>query len=374
MIDIIDGRVKLNHSLKKCDKLIRKAKSVSDASLLHFFDLIGLDPSLFKHLTEINIFIDKDEKSAYDDIYAFYENICEQNSKYDNSIRLLADYINLICEFNDFDVAFADLVRTIIHETIHANRSIIIDNGVLYPKSFLNKSKNYTKYSDKYFNLITDGNSVFNVLKITKLETYSKIVVYNRQTDCFEIYKLSNKYINNIKSTSDMEELINRRLDLFEFVKSIKNSSNINKTALISDYITTNPKMDDLSKKNMRNVSLEIEKQKGFEECLTECFARIIFYLKDKDEFNFDELLKSKDNTPDMILTYYFIKSLDMETIRWFFLSCYLDEYTNRFYELFKDNYFVLIDNINEAYECIMKGLPYPNLREDIKFIRTLKK
>ncbi len=374
MIGIIDGNVKLNHSFKKCDKLIRKAKKISDASLLHFFDLIGLDSSLFKHLTEINIFIDPDENGENEDLVAFYETLSNVSSEYDNSIHLLTKYIDLIINSYNYGMMFDDLVRTIIHETIHANRTIIMNDGVLYRKSCLSKTQNYSEYSDKFFNSINDKKNIFNVLKVAYLKTFANVTVFNKQTNNFEIYRVSNKYIENMKSCAEIESLMNSRFILFDFVESIKNPFDIDKTSFVANYSTIYNNSKELSKKDIHNISLEIEKQRGFEECITECFARIIFYLRDKDEFNFNELLNSKDNTPDILLAFHFIKNLDMDTIRWYFLSCYEEEYTNRFYKLYQNNYFKLIDKINEAYECVNKSVKYPNLNEDIKFIKSLKK
>ena len=36
MVEIVDGDKKLKHSLKEYDRLINKAKSVSDMALIHF--------------------------------------------------------------------------------------------------------------------------------------------------------------------------------------------------------------------------------------------------------------------------------------------------------------------------------------------------
>lgn len=374
MIKIVDGNRTLNCNSKKCDRLINKAKSVSDTSLLHFFDLIGLDSSLFKHLTEINIVIDLDSENKYENVFAYYENVNALNSEFDNTIRILSKYIYSVLNSDNYNIVFDDLVKTIIHETIHANRCAIIDGGVLYPHSFLTPSKKYISYSDNYFAQINEKNNIFNVVKIRKFEKISNIIVYNKQTNNFAMYTVSNEYINNMKSCAEVEELINSKLYLFRLVKSIVNPFDRDKSALVLNYSTIFTKPSDISRSDIQNISLEIEKQRGFEECLTECFARIIYYLKDKDEFNFDELLSRKDNTPDILLAYHFIKSLDMDTIRWFFLSCYEEEYTNRFYKLYQDNYYKIIDKLNEAYEYSTKFLDYPHVKEDIEFIRSLKK
>ena len=63
-----------------------------------------------------------------------------------------------------------------------------------------------------------------------------------------------------------------------------------------------------------------------------------------------------------------------MDTIRWFFLSCYEDEYRNRFYELYKDEYFRLIDKFSEAYNKVLYNEDYPNFDSTLEFIRQLKK
>jgi hypothetical protein len=373
MIRVTNGIKKLNHRRKVCSFLINKAKKESDNAFMHFFELIGLDKDLFEHLKKIRIVIDLDYCNDYSNIIAFYDNLGD-DSRYDNSIHILPEYIDYVLNTRYRKEMFNDLVRTIIHESIHANRSIIIKDGVIYPQSFITSIKKYKEYSDKYGHLITPGNEKYNVLSVSNNKNLYNIVTYNRFTNDFDLFILPVFLCSSLSSTSEMESLLNNKPLLFNHVKSIENPYDINNTGLVSDYSTIYKSSYNLSKRDITNIESEIEKQRGFEETMTEAFTRIIFYLKDKDSLNFDELLNSKKISYDVRLAINFIHSLDIESIRWFFLSCFEEEYRNRFYEIYGEEYFKLIDKFNEAYENCIRNKKEQGNEKEIEYVRSLKK
>ena len=81
-----------------------------------------------------------------------------------------------------------------------------------------------------------------------------------------------------------------------------------------------------------------------------------------------------KDNPNYIVLAYTLINNLDMDTIRWFFLSCYMEEYRNKFYELYGEDYYQLIDVINNAFDNPINNNVFRSHNKDIEYIRKLKK
>ena len=373
MIKLIEGDKKHIYSIEDYRKEISEAKKVSDSALLHFFDLINLRRDLFNHLTKIDLVVDLDSSNDYDSMIAFYENINYDDHSLDNTIHFLPEYLDSIIKRNNV-VCKNDLVRTIIHETIHANRSIIINNGVLYPEYHIASISEYESYRKKFGHLIKKSNLKFQVLKWYKYSNINTIYAYNHISGDFFIFTLPDYFVGSINSIDVLNDLINNNFDLFELVYQVENPYDLNYSSLVSSYSTSfkNPMV--INKKNSLNVDLEVEKQTDFEESITEAFSQIIFYLRDKDQYNIDELLNNKRLLPNVRLALQFINSLDMDTIRWFFLSCYQEEYVNKFYEMYKDDYFRLIDLFSEAFQKSMSEEEYTNYDKCLSLINKLKK
>lgn len=372
MIYIINEGKKLTYSIDDYSKILDKAKKISDESLMHFFDLIGLDHTLFEHLKKVKLVIDLSKENDYKDLIAFYENIWEDDHSIDNAIHFLPEYLDSSIEDEKKFNTINDLVRTIIHETIHANRSIIINNGVLYTGLLLSNVKEYETYVSEFSNFSFNTFNKYKILKYDKNDYFYTIHAYNTLNGDFNIFSLpSNKHFEDI---NDLEYWLNRKPNMFGYISTIENPYDFNPSALVSEYSTSYKNPLNLTKQDRKNIEIEINKQNGFEECLTEAFARIIFYLRNKNVYNFDELFKNKKLTPDVKLALHLIRRLDMDTIRWFFLSCYEEEYTNRFYQLFENDYFKLIDQFNDAYDCSMNEEEYEKYDETMSLIKSLKK
>lgn len=372
MIKIVKGDKTFKHSVSEYDDLVIKAKYVSNKSLFHFFELIGLDKKLFSHLKDIQIALDLDIDNDYEYMIAFYENINVDDHELDNTIHLLPEYLDSIFE-KDTISAFNDLIKTLIHETIHANRSIMINNAVLYPECFLSSIREYEEYRSMFGHLIKKSNKKFQVLKVENNNSFYTVYAYSNQSGDFYVYSLSTRFNFDINSIEYIEKLLNNNINFFDFISQIENPYDMNPTSLVANYSTWYKNPLTLKRKEMKNVSNEVDKQTDFEESITEAFTRIIFYLLDKKEYNIDELLKDESLLPNVRLALQYINTLDMDTIRWFFLSCYDEEYRNKFYEMHKNDYFSLIDKISLAYRKSMDDEEYTGYDDCMKLIVKLK-
>lgn len=371
MIYIINEGKKLKYSLDDYSEILSIAKKLSEDALMHFFDLIGLDHSLFEHLKDIKLVIDLDEDNDYNEVIAFYENIWEDDRSIDNAIHFLPEYLDSIIEDKSNIKVINDLARTIIHETIHSNRSIIINDGVIC-NGLISDVDEYEKYVSMFSGFSYKTFNKYKVLKYEKNNYFYTIYSYNTLTGDYNIFSLpSNK---RFKGIDELEYWLNKKTNMFCYLCTIENPYDFNPSALVSEYSTSFKNISKINNKNKKNVEIETNKQNGFEECLTEAFTAIIFYLRDKNVYNIDELFKNNYLTPDVKLALNFIKQLDIDTVRWFFLSCYEEEYTNKFYELYKSDYFKLIDQFNEAYDCSMSNENYERFDETLSLIKSLKK
>ena len=370
MIRVIEGEKSHLNSFEKYDQIIEIAKKEAFDALFHFFDLIGLDKSLFTHLKDINFVLDLDDDIS--NAAAFYENLSEDDIDLDNSIHFLPDYLDELIKYNN-SVSFSDLATTIIHETIHSLRSISINNGVLFPESFTKNASEYESFVTKYNHLIKDSDSIYQVLSFSRdLSTYT-IYCYERLTGDFSVFKIPSDKIGDISSTSKMEELLNKHNDMFHLVKNVENPDDYDNISLISNYSLLFKDRLKVKKDDFHLVGIETDKLIDFEESLTEAFAQIIYFLKDKDEFNLDGI-GGEECLPHINITFELIKTLDMDTIRWFFLSCFGDEYVNRFNNLYQENYNKLIDKLSLCFHYSMGGKTIPNYEGMLYYVRQLKK
>ena len=135
MIEILNYK-----ECKKCSKselfdFVHLSQMSAIYILKRFFNMIGIDSSLFNHLYNIDIVIDFEYKM--DDL-GEYES--DYNGK--NIIRLPSDLLveDVISIKNNKCIKDKLLfynTNTIIHEMLHANRGIILNNGV-YLNDLLN--------------------------------------------------------------------------------------------------------------------------------------------------------------------------------------------------------------------------------------------
>ena len=325
MIRVTKGDKKLRHSLEEYSKVIDKAREDCNDALKHFFKLIGLDPSWFSHLYKTPIVINLDTFYDIEDQVAFYDAINESEPEFANTINLLPEFLDTILReierygFND------NLVNTLLHENIHANRSIIINDAVIYPNCELFPSKEYEEFYNMFQGVSIDTKKRYKVLKYSKSNKYKDytIYAYDTKNGDYVVFRLPARYNLNINNINEMERVLNRSDFIFVEEKRVSNPYSANPTIIASFNSMIFKHPETLEEDDMGKVCGEINKQHLFEESLTEGFARIILYLKDKDEFDFDELIKFYECRPYIYLALNFIKDLDMDTIRWFFLSCY---------------------------------------------------
>ena len=124
----------------------------------HFFELMGYNPETFNHLYNINIKIAEKEYNGLDDDFDA-EYIPKTNTiyVYNDYIEDMLDLMEDIEDKKRKDIVKLNFCFTLIHEILHANRAIMINNSL--------NINNFDKYFDNVYiqNKKLDNNDNMNI-------------------------------------------------------------------------------------------------------------------------------------------------------------------------------------------------------------------
>lgn len=383
MIKIDGNFYQLHFSDELFYTLVKLANERKNKILKSFIKKLDLDPSLFEHLYNIDIFIDNNENDS--NSLAFYINNDERTNE--PSISLSALYVEELLDrisknLSNKEKHINQLVVTLIHETIHCNRSIIVKNSI--------GSKEIdrpTHVDDKFYNELYDecdrlllerfNGEDITILNVKEFNQDYEVVIYNRITDCFEYYIIDSSVLKNSKSIfDDIKKLINSNSEgvYLDFVLPLQNRD-------AQSDLVTNLDVDFEYQIPLSSMEQMVEEEKicsqlGLEEALTECLAYIIFESSNHSTFDKDEICTKLENdfkTYDIKIANEIFKQMDKDTIKWFILSCYEDEYTNRIKEFYKDDYSSLVSMVDSIYSTYRK-LEKPDIELCENAIKLVKK
>ena len=366
MVKELGENIETKHSKEEIKNFCEAALIESIRSFDNFVKLLGIDTSIFGHLKEINIVIDyTDDLDKIKAVGCYTSSDGENN----NSINISAKYIDKILIYLDkhkdkYDECLDELAHTIVHEKIHANRDIMIKDGTVSLSLLSSKSakmarirnSNLRKELDPLLMQNLNSSNDIILLKVKETEYYYMAYVYNNKNNSYEVFRLDKKKFN-MGNYFDTFNMIKRYLSLNFFMMpftscsaSLDDYEFYGVTDYVDDYIDVN----ELSNAEASYLYDFTSSKIGIEEALTEAFAYIIVASKCKNELDIKEycdlVIKDDDMPYDLKLAYYLISNLSIDDIRWFFLSCYEDEYENRFRKLFSSDYELLISNFYNIY------------------------
>jgi len=348
--------------------LLCEVKKLAVDSFETFIKRLGLNPNLFEHLHDIKYSIGK---TLNDGAHAeYYED--------DNELVISEKIVqNGLKKVHNEEIYYEELVENLaisyLHEMLHANRTIIIGN-------LLNK-RNYDEftYKQKYNNehsaelikykyaldkvLINyDINdfvgSIPIIVHFNQDKTYF-VVAYNDKDKSFEIYE-HQKFNVKLKNIDSFLMALSK-----ELIQE-KSKHPINK--VVYDYFDYNDvvalpcdyyRFDSNIRLNIKNVKLfkkfekRINSQLSFEEIITEALAVIMVYTRNDNIIDF-ESLKEYSYDENVYAGIKIIKSFDLDTLRWYFLSTYDEVYCDKFSKFFNDKYIDLLKIMYKIYELNM--------------------
>lgn len=354
------------------NETLKKYKETANIAFKNFVTLLGLNSELFEHLYNMKL-----EISTLDDgLCALYDS---------NKFKIIINksFLKELNLDNEFSI---QLVTTIVHEMIHANRTILINNGFNSINAEEKNEDELIKYYqltnkdnvEEYNDLLYEISSNFNIsnlsivpIKIRKKNNLLSIIAYDKKSKNYFKY-------NNIKfdlKTNDYSFYVNK---LSEILLNIEPDDivytfddELNKDSiipLISDYYHKYDnrivKEDNLSMQKYKNqldrnsfrAKVLLNKQFNFEETITETIANYIVLSMNYDELNLEKINEfiQKTCTTEVKICSTLISKMGIDTIKWFIISAYEDVYNDKIREQFKENYDKLLSNISELYESVI--------------------
>ena len=329
------------------NEVITTAVNRAGSSLNHFFELLKLDPELFKHLWDIEVHVGETGEGLN----------AKYHSKEEHFITLNENYLEgLFAGLDDGtytkQYVINDIATSIIHETIHANRSVYVKDGnitydvitldednVVIDEEYLNSLMTSVMVDEEYFN-----SYVVVPLKVDLLENDNYTVyAYNTVTNQYNIYEDQQFRTSNIHEIAD--EINTNRLRY-----------------TVTKTIPCTVKFENISYDDVEEV-IEVRETNGnyLEDCLVEMLSRFILYSRKAKRFNLDafvESLSDEELLPEYRLALEMLHKMGMGVIMWFVLSYYDDFFDKKLYEIYK-----------EMYEAVMNDFELKaSLDENITF------
>lgn len=345
--------------------LLCEAKKVAVDSFEIFLNRLQVDSSLFEHLHDIKYSIGKTiDESAFAEYYQDTNEIVISEKRVNNGLNKVKK--GIMTE----DDLIENIAVSYLHEMLHANRTIIIANILnmrnydefFYKANYNNEHRDellkykYTleeilkKHDIKKFTYI-----IPIIVKFNSNKTYT-VVSYNLRDKQFEVYdnQLFQTKLNNINNflysisrelnENKKQHPINRIVyDYFDYDDVV---------ALPCDYYRyyDNVQIDVNNVNQFKRFEKKIKSKVALEEIITEALAMIMIFTREQEVLDYDELSEYNFDE-NVIVGIDLIKSLDDETLKWYFLSTYDEVYYDRFSKVFKDNYNKLLKFMYKIYE-----------------------
>lgn len=359
--------------------IIEEAKLTALKSIFHFIELLGYDSNNYKHLSECEIKIGENTQ------YNIETNEIELSKEaIDDLLYILKD------DKSKKELVVLNIAVSIVHEIIHKNRDLIIENEI-----------NARTFEDKIIKEYFDINAAVNnydinqlrqnleqALKLPNIDEFTeiipvqclftedgiKVIAYDTETNFFIevndinvnsdlnpetlLLELSNTIEEGLQSKTIKAKIITKDNVDTEAKNTLANSY-IPSTKEVYSRIVANKKMDKkelLTKFEFRKeIILRRLQANGFEEILTEALATMIVLARNKETFNLDEIANETKEIfkEDTVLNIgvQFIEDLGIEMLKWFVTSVYEEVYYDYFQKLFDDNYDELLLNFQKIYE-----------------------
>ena len=244
------------------NEIITTAVNRAGSSLNHFFELLKLDPELFKHLWDIEVHVGETGEGLNAKYHSKEEHFITLNENYLESLFAGLDDGTYTKQY-----VINDIATSIIHETIHANRSIYVKDGnitydvitldednVVIDEEYLNSLMTSVMVDEEYFN-----SYVVVPLKVDLLDddTYN-VYAYNTVTNQY------NKYEHQEFKTSNIHEIADEI-----------NTNRLRYT--VTKTIPCTVKFENISYDDVEEV-IEVRETNGnyLEDCLVEMLSRFI--------------------------------------------------------------------------------------------------
>ncbi len=365
------------------EKLVERTHTIAVESLRNFFSLLDLDPDLFKHLYDIEMNFDEDEDLAS---YSPITNEVSLNKQeYEDALYDIEDNPH---RREDIE---ANLAVSIVHELIHANRTVLINNGV----DLLNLERvknneliNFVQTKQGYDLTILRAqlSEMLNKPYVKEFETYipcdckskdgiGDVIAYNRKTKNYEKFSGGDFYDDFSKDKDKFLLSVGLKLNTlnYESVDTIYSLVGEDSRPLVAcDYVDDyrpyftkedlSLSLDEFQQELEYEYDEKAEKldnKNALEETLTESFAIMAVMSRKHKSLDLDLLttqIESNEESVDLVVAARMIRALGKDTIKWFMTAAYEEYYRDELSNIFGDQYNRLLYDFSNLYNASING------------------
>ncbi len=388
----VEGENKTKYTDAVIYSYVYSAREYAIFSLKHFFDLLNINKTAFNHLYNTDIIIDYNcslNAHSNRDIAYYEDNYIKTNN---NRIVILAYYIeNHLKNSNKISKKniIKDIGETIIHETLHSNRDLILKNAnnIFY----LENLKNYYSLKPKDKKIYDECDNILNnyydkcykdnyiiILKVINKKDYIQVYTYDKIDNSYKIYNISDIKFDY---STDLYCKIVDYLDEYDImpIKILQDfkSNTINDIYGIINLYATNKNIHNYN--DVKKANYFLKYQYALEEALIEALTLIVSYHSNKNNIDIKSACEDiKYKRENIILKngLNIFENANIEFIKWFLLSCYNDEYVDLLESMFSDEYNNLIKYfsiLSDDYDKIIISKRYDDKINNIITKKLIK-
>lgn len=333
------------------EELLKIAIDRARNSIRHFFSLLDLDPNLFEHLYNLEVIIDRDNSIVERNCCACFKN---SNDDFGCKIYVSSEYLDYL--FSSIlntsmtrQEAIDDMADTIIHETLHANRSIIVGNTTPSNNVNMNIMGHDREFFDELLMKVINSGTFdiyqrfIPIYKVNTINGICDVVAYDKETSSYNLY--ANESFEYMKIGSSLDELLSIGLELnsegFNHTPTFTYPYNNDMLSIIDGAPSIYHQNDE-----MKDVQEKIELQVRFEDMIIMALTKLVLYTRKSSKLDLEKFYNSLgEETSDSIkfaaqIFYKFGK----EGVKWFMLSSYDEVYDDKLYKSFQEDYYRLLD------------------------------
>ena len=378
--------------VKQIQDYVIKARTEAINALRVFFLHLGLDPNLFNHIYSVNMVVRK-IKSKKNELP-----VCATLEQKTFTLLIDRDYVESLMEMSNNkelseDALVLNLALTIVHEMLHINRTIIINNlpnaynyQLNLQRDIRRSEQKFSEYDVPKYDRLTermireghlDDFEYFMPVDIKVSATgLVTAVVYNKKTGNFQVYKNTGKDLPLIKlldydNYEELYTIVGKQVNMgtgklrcVETLSSLKGDlrgAEKDDTTLSADFYfnlhdeklekAVTPKDFEEILTNDYKVAIDrMEYGRRLEEAITEALAVIIVYSKNTLEFDLDyycDIVVGNDERAENRIAANIIRLGGIELLKWFATSSYDEYYEDKLKKLFGAQYYKFMELIH---------------------------
>ena len=291
----------------------------------------------------------------------------------------------------------SNVAATLVHEMIHANRTVMINNGLNALNIKEKEEEELIKYAQQkaghdlnqyrmllsdvlYKPFVKDFKKFIPIkVKLNNDSSYT-VIAYNRETKDYN--EFANQKFNS-KLENGIDEFLhqigielnsqNNKHQITSIIYSFINKKDQPQVLVASDYyhpysdterlvhgrenLTPKEFLSQLDEK-INNIINRLENANGFEEVLSDTLSYIIISTRNNQLLDLNlvttNIINSSTASVDEKIAAKLIQQLGVDIIKWFLTSAYTDYYNDEFEKKFKERYDDLLLDFNDLYEANM--------------------